>query len=301
MPAHRLESAGDGEHDPGDDHRGDGLAAPTRCADPVRGSRRTDRSYSLCPCASLPVGAPVAASCSDARDGRAVPERSRTPTWLGALQSERGSAAVSTGGTPHRRRRRVARPSARGGNVPLAWADPSRARARRPGAPGTAACFVVESGSDIGAYIWLTPFLGTYAAGLVAFRLQPQHVALTAAARLRDAGDALDRFERGARRRLTRPRGTLVAGAVERRRPVLRSGHGGSDGRPPRGLPGRQAPPTVRERRVVTIAAVLALDVPLLLLVVRESVHPPGPSPGAPKQTPPRPSRRSPARSMSTC
>ena len=45
------------------------------------------------------------------------------------------------------------------------------------GALGTIACFVVEFGSDVAAFIWLTPFLGTYVAGVAAFRLQPQHVA----------------------------------------------------------------------------------------------------------------------------
>ncbi len=141
------------------------------------------------------------------------------------------------------------------------------------GALGTAACFVVEFGNDIGAYVWLTPFLGTYAGGVVAIRLQPQHVASrrllvfgTLATLWIGSSVALvvafesqgERWWLGLSNVVVQFLGLGMEAALVALLAVY------PDGRYHHS----------RERHVVTIAATLALTLPLLLLVFRESLAP---------------------------
>ena len=160
------------------------------------------------------------------------------------------------------------------------------------GALGTIG-FAVEFGSDVTAFIWVTPFLGTYVAGVAAFRLQPQHVASrrllvfgTLATLLLGSSVAIAvAFDAEGRHWWLGPTNLAVQFlglGMEAAMIALLVVY-------PDGTYHRS-----HERRVVIGAMTLALTLPLLLLVVRDSLLPSwafawGAEPGPPP--PSRPSR----------
>ena len=108
------------------------------------------------------------------------------------------------------------------------------------GALATCVVFALEFGSDLGDYVWAAPFLAGYAAGVVAVRARPEHVA---ARRLLALGAASTIFISAAvalSLALRQPGPGVVAGSRERLGAAARAGPGGGDDRAPRGVPRRR-------------------------------------------------------------